>query len=97
MAATAGLRTSVRRTRGSECVHMARVRAGGMRVFEGDAHLFTSSEDGRRPSVDGPEVGPSTVGPRPASIRPSRLSTALAITSERYGTIPVRYRRAICT
>ena len=72
MAATAGLRTSVRRTRGSESVHMARERAGGMREFEGDAHLCTATEDGRRPSADGPEVGLSAVGPRPATIRALR-------------------------
>ena len=77
MAANAGLRTSVRRTRGSECVHMAHVRAGGMCVFEGEAHLCTSSEDGRRPSTDGPEVSPSVVGPRPASIRALRPSGPL--------------------
>ena len=86
MAANAGLRTSVRRTRGSECVHMAHVRAGGMRVFEGEAHLCTSSEDDRRPSSDGPEVGPSEVGPQPPSICAFNCSAHWSEAYERTGS-----------
>ena len=62
--------TSVRCPRGGEYLHMMCVRAGGVRRFEGDAHLCTSCVDGHQPSADGLNGGP-VCGGSMASLHPS--------------------------
>ena len=72
-----GLYTSVRRTRGCEYVHMGHERAvacadsKAMRAFACRLRTVVG-----RPQT-GPMVGPSAVGPRPASIRALRPSGPL--------------------